>query len=470
MPKKYRIHIEDAPPRFRPVGKFATVEFREDCAGSCRACVKKNCIYSVFEQNQKHISGMAEPVYLYNCESCFRCVQECTRGIFSRVINPEYQTLGDAYWKPDIIHQTWAQAQTGKVPVSGAGYGGPFTGQGFDSMWTDMSEIVRPTRDGIHGREYINTSIELARRPGKLEFNSDGTLGTEPVRVLECPLPLLFQQPQTGRVSRRVLQVMAAAAAGLDTLMLVNPDSYGEDLEPYRSHLVFCLDEGNLAAYAFLTAGSRMVEVADYRGIEQALAALKASNPQLVVSVGLELDRNAVPRALALARMEAVDTLHFYAGADGRELNAENPRFIKDMIRDVHLALVEAALRYRVNLLFSGGIALAEHMAKAVICGADGVTIDRPLLIALECRLCHDCLEGKACPVELEKTPLAWGRQRIINLVGSWHNQLIEVMGAMGIREARRLRGEISRSMWFEDLERENFAPLFGKPKEEGAA
>jgi hypothetical protein len=39
----------------------------------------------------------------------------------------------------------------------------------------------------------------------------------------------------------------------------------------------------------------------------------------------------------------------------------------------------------------------------------------------------------------------------------------------MGIREARRLRGEISRSMWFEDLERENFAPLFGKPKGEGA-
>ena len=26
-------------------------------------------------------------------------------------------------------------------------------------MWTDMSEIVRPTRDGIHGREYISTSV-----------------------------------------------------------------------------------------------------------------------------------------------------------------------------------------------------------------------------------------------------------------------------------------------------------------------
>ena len=37
-------------------------------------------------------------------------------------------------------------------------------GAGFDSMWTDMSEIVRPTRDGIHGREYINTSVDLGRK------------------------------------------------------------------------------------------------------------------------------------------------------------------------------------------------------------------------------------------------------------------------------------------------------------------
>jgi hypothetical protein len=49
--------------------------------------------------------------------------------------------------------------------------------------------------------------------------------------------------------------------------------------------------------------------------------------------------------------------------------------------------------------------------------------------------------------------------------MGAWHNQLIEVMGAMGIREARRLRGEVGRSMWFEDLEKENFGPIFGQRK-----
>ena len=69
--------------------------------------------------------------------------------------------MGDAYFRPDIIETTWKQSDTGTIPVSGAGYRGRFHGPGFDSIWTDMSEIVRPTRDGIHGREYISTSVDI---------------------------------------------------------------------------------------------------------------------------------------------------------------------------------------------------------------------------------------------------------------------------------------------------------------------
>jgi hypothetical protein len=79
------------------------------------------------------------------------------------VINPEYERLGDDYYTPESIQSNWYQAETGSIPVSGSGYGGPFSGPAFDSMWTDMSEIVRPTRDGIHGREYINTSVDIGR-------------------------------------------------------------------------------------------------------------------------------------------------------------------------------------------------------------------------------------------------------------------------------------------------------------------
>ena len=49
--------------------------------------------------------------------------------------------------------------------------------------------------------------------------------------------------------------------------------------------------------------------------------------------------------------------------------------------------------------------------------------------------------------------------------MAAWHQQLIEVLGAMGIREVRRLRGETGPRMFFEDLERETFGRLFGKRK-----
>ncbi|MFP3870246.1 MAG: glutamate synthase-related protein [Syntrophobacteria bacterium] len=443
------------------------MESRENCAGSCKECVKKRCVYGIFKENQMHVRAMQEPEYLYACQSCFRCVQECTRGIFSRVINPEYRTLGDDYWRPDIIHRTWYQAHTGKIPVSGAGYRGPFVGEGFDSMWTDMSEIVRPTRDGIHGREYINTCIELSRRITRLKFDKDMCLASAVCPILEVPMPVLFQQPGFGIVRENVLLAVVKAANVLGTLMFIRPEDCILALAPYADSLIPCLSKENYHDFLHLVRRSRMVELAYEPGIENEFAQLRAVNPLLSISVGIPLDAEAVSRALRLAPTD-VDTLHFYADSHGNELNAESPRFVKEMIREVHLKLVENSTRQKVNLVFSGGIAMAEHMAKAIICGADGVTVDIPLLVALECRLCYRCLDGTPCPVELEHIEPQWGSQRIVNLMGAWRNQLLEVMGAMGIREARRLRGEVGRAMWFEDLERENFGPIFGERKVSG--
>ena len=467
MPKKYHVPIKSTPPRFNPVGKYATIEFREDCAGSCAACVKKNCVYGIFKDNYLHMSAMDEPEYLYACQSCFRCVQECTKGIFSRVINPEYRAMGDDYWQADIIHRTWYQAHTGKIPVSGAGYRGPFVGEGFDSMWTDMSEIVRPTRDGIHGREYINTCIELSRRNTRLQFKADMSIASDMPPLFEIPIPLLFQQPDFGILSENVFQAIVRSAFELDTMIFILPEYYSEDLIPYTRCLIPCLTKDNYLDFLNQIPGIRMIELAYENGIEDEFAKLRAMDPELIISVGLPLNAGAVSRALKLTQMD-VDTLHFYADHRGNARDAGNPRFLKEMIREIHLKLVEKLIRNKVNLVFSGGIAMAEHMAKAIICGADGVTVDHSLLIALECRLCGRCIDGKSCPVKLGEIDAEWGSHRIINLIGAWRNQLLEVMGAMGIREARRLRGEVGRSLWFEDLERENFGPLFGERKVAG--
>jgi ferredoxin len=464
MPKKYHIPTKNADPRFPPVGKYATIEFREDCAGSCRACVKKKCVYDIFKDNTSHWSNMESPEFLYICKSCYRCVEDCTKGIFSMAVNPEYRTLGDDYWTAAIISSTWAQAHTGKVPVSGAGYRGPFAGEGFDSIWTDMSEIVRPTRDGIHGREYINTMVELSRRPTRLFFKDATLQPAEFPAVLEIPVPVLLQEPKFGIFSENELLSMAMAAKATGTLMLIKPESYSPAFEPYVSSLVPCFNSQDYMQYPDLINKVRMVELAYETGIEKLYKKLRKLNPGIFISVGLFLDAGSASKALELAKTE-VDTLHFYGTDKGREMEFEKARYLKDMIREIHLKLVENKVRHKVNLVFSGGIALAEHVAKSLICGADAVAVDIPLLVALECRLCYRCKAGKPCPVKLGEIKTEWACQRIVNMISAWHSQLLEVMGACGIREARRMRGEVGRSMWFNDLERDSFGPLFGARK-----
>jgi ferredoxin len=466
MPKKYHIHTKAAPPRFYPVGKYGTIEFRENCAGSCKECVKKKCVYNIFKDNYLHMSQMEEPEYLYTCNSCFRCIQECTKGIFSRVVNPEYREIGDDYWTPDLLNRTWYQAHTGSIPVSGAGYRGRFVGKGFDSMWTDMSEIVRPTRDGIHGREYINTSIELTRRPERLAFNEDGSLAIDVKPILEIPLPILFQQPQFGVVSKGVLISMIEAAKTIGTKIFIRASEVYEDLMEYGSVLIPMVTKDDFLSYPKLLNRAEMVEIKYEPGVEKVLNELKSMNPKMAVSAGVQLSAGLnVPKICTDLAHCNIDTLHLYADKDGRQTDAQDPRFIKDMLRDIHLALIADATRQQINIIATGGIGLAEHVNKAIICGADGVSIDLPLLIAMECRLCHRCDQGLSCPVALETIDPEYGKARIINLMGAWRNQMLELLGAMGLREVRRLRGEVGRSMWFEDLEKESFAPLFGERK-----
>lgn len=403
---------------------------------------------------------MPVPEYIYDCKSCYRCVQECTKGIFSVVVNPEYRSLGDDYYTASLINSTWAQAQTGKIPVSGAGYRGPFSGYGFDSIWTDMSEIVRPTRDGIHGREYINTSVSLSRHPMRLLFCDEQRLNMDLPPIIEIPIPVVFQVPKFGTLSNTVIQSMAHAASELGTFLFVRAEHHQQSQE-YSSCLVPCLNKSDLYNSFPAIDDIQIIELDYEDGIEKELDRLRSLKPGLCISIGIPLDSNAVNRSIEMTYAGA-DSLHFYGSERGLEVNSNKPRFLKDLIREIHLRLVDECIRDKINLVFSGGIALAEHMAKAIICGADAVAIDVPLLIALECRLCYKCIEGKSCPVQLNEIDLSWSKQRIINLMGAWHNQLIEVMGACGIREVRRLRGEVGRSLWFDDLERECFGPIFG--------
>lgn len=459
MPKKYHIKPTPTAPRFMPVGRSGIIDWEEDCL-KCTTCVKKRCLYDVYK-NRAYDSQTLEDSIDYQCKNCFSCIQNCPRGVLSKTINPEFLRMGDDYWKPDIIHNTWFQAETGKIPVSGAGYRGPFSGPGFDAMWTDMSEIVRPTRDGIHGREYISTGIDVGRKQRYLKFDASGNVLLEMPPLVEIPLPVIFNVLPFGNLGQGILLSMAEAARQIGSLMYVTPATYGAFLKPFKDHLIPLLPVEGLDPDAEILKGVKMVELLYAPGVLACIQQLKLRSPQLVVSVRLPLDPKARTIAADLAHA-GVEVIHLFADYRGNEfVEGDAPRFVKDALREIHLHLVNVSVRDQITLIVSGGIALAEHLPKAIICGADGAAVDLPLLIALECRVCKRCVAGKSCPVSLQNIDPEYGGKRLVNLMCSWWSQLIELMGAMGIRDVRRVRGEAGRAMFFEDLERDTFGALF---------
>jgi ferredoxin len=465
MPDKYRIETAPVPARRPRIGKAGVVDWREDCA-NCHNCVKKACVFDRYRQESDYIRGLSDvDTFFFQCMGCFSCVQSCTKGLLALAQNPVYEHLGNRYWTPAIIETTWAQAETAKIPVSGAGYRGRFSGPGFDSMWTDMSEIVRPTRDGIHGREYISTAVDIGRKPSVLRFGRDKIDQVLPP-VVDIPMPLIIDMMPPPYRLPNLLPIFKAAAAKTGIIMIADSwdlNLLGNDFDQYLPHIAFYFGRGAPLLRPEILKKTRLVEICDDAKADQRIKELKSINPDLVVAIRVELDVAGVERAIELSGKPGIEVIHMVADINGNQIGVKEPRFIKDMVRQVHNSLVASGIRNEVTLMAGGGIALAEHMAKQIICGVDLVTTTLPLLIALECRLCPVC--GISCPAKIDEIDAKYGTGRMVNLIAAWHDQLIELMGAMGIREVRRLRGEVGRALFFEELEEATFGKLFGSRK-----
>jgi hypothetical protein len=482
MPDRYHIHTAAMPAQFRRVGKFGNVDWREDCS-RCSNCVKLRCLYDVYRHEAAYNRDPLSPVEtLDGCKACLSCVQGCTKGLLGVSVNPEFQAMGDEYWQPDILLTTWNQADTGKIPVSGAGYRGRFHGPGFDSIWTDMSEIVRPTRDGIHGREYISTSVDIGPKPLRLKFTPDGRMLTPPLRLLEIQIPAILDVPAWQAQGARLAAARIAAAKELKTLAVVRAGDAVQALPKQLPFLTPVLGKEDIANSQDIIESVRMAQLWDSPEVADLAGKLRAINEQLTVAVRLPLSPTAAGRIVELNRA-GIKVFQLCANQHGREklANGKPGRHIKDALREVHGRLVTEGLRDEITLIVSGGIALAEHMAKAIICGADLVAVDTALLVALGCRVCRAahprdgqgearCGSAELCPAETDSADRAYATQRMVNLMGAWHSQLIEVLGAMGIREVRRLRGEVGRAIFMEDIEKEAFGDLCRVPRSQVSA
>ncbi len=402
------------------------------------------CVYGVFSGP---IGGFApRPEH---CVGCLRCTVEYPEVVQIRP-NPERMQLGDSCFTPDLVDTVLYEASTGRVPVRGAGYRGPFGGEGWDALWTDMSEIVRPTRDGIHGREHISTEVDLGAKPRMLTFDDRGApLGRGPT-VVSLAVPLLLDRAPQVVESRGLYEVYRRAARTLDTLAVI-PLSRAKGMQEVGPEVVPLVTSSEVDELLSLGWAPRVVELDGWDGA--AYGALSQGLPRSLICVRLPMNQEL--RALA---REGVRFFHLVADYHGRA----GGRHAVDLLRERHHELVAAGLREQVTLVGSGGIVAAEHVPKAIICGLDAVALDTPLLIALQARFLGEVREPDSARVEVPELDQDWAVQRLLNLVASWRDQLLEILGAMGLREVRRLRGELGRAMFQAELEREALAGIAG--------
>src|SRR3989454_1565255 len=193
--------------------------------------LSRPCIYGVFGGR----FGGFKPLK-HKCVGCMRCVQEYPH-IMAVKQSDEYKTLGDSFWTPEAVFTIWNEASTGKIPVKGMGYKGAFGGEGFDGMWTDMSEIVRPTRDGVYGREYISTCVDIGRKPTRVDF---GKIDQSPSSV-QVPVPIIFDDLPA--LEFDVWNAVGKAARKLGTFFVTHDQTRGED---YRERMIPIVDDNSL--------------------------------------------------------------------------------------------------------------------------------------------------------------------------------------------------------------------------------
>jgi ferredoxin len=445
---RYHVPKNEMPPMGAPFSKSSVT--RDDRCMNCGRC-KDACIYSVHERSATDPRVMAEPKS-YLCKNCLRCIEECPQRALSVELSKSYLELGGGLWTPQRVVTIWNEAWTGKIPVFGAGYRGMFSGTGYDSMWTDMSEIVRPTRDGIHGREFISTSIDLGKRVDYLEFDAAGRLTTKMPNFVEIPIPMILDLTRLDLTTQARKGLMQAAKA-LGTLFIAPAE--GELPNGRNGSMVPVFGAGSTAAK--FEPKPKMVEVEYSADWASDLKALKERFGGVPVGIRVQAKAGIEKLAVELASSEA-DIIHILYDEQGRESEG---RLAKDSLLSVNRAIATASLRERVSIIAGGGLAAAEHVPKSLLCGADAITMERALKVALGCHACAEC-KKESCTMDQNGITSDWSKWRAVNLVGAWRDQMLEIMGAMGVREARRLRGESGRAIFYEETEKDAFANING--------
>ncbi len=468
--------------------EFEVIRNESRCI-ACRVC-ERQCANEVHRFSAERGAMISDET---KCVNCQRCVSLCpTRAL--KIVKSDCTLRENANWQNDTIREIYKQASSGGVLLSSMGNPKPLPVY-WDKILINASQVTNPPIDPL--REPMETRVSLGKKPEKIKRDAEGRLICDLPPQIKLAMPVMFSAMSYGSISYNAHASLARAATELGILYNTGEGGLHEDFYKYGQNTVVQVASGRFGVHEdYLEAGAAIEikmgqgakpgigghlpgakivgDVSKTRMIPEGSDAISPAPHhdiysiedlrQLVYSLkeATEYRKPVIVKVAAVHNIAAIASGIARSGADiiaidgFRGGTGAAPTRIRDNVGiPVELALAavdqrlrDEGIRNNVSLVVGGSIRSASDVVKAVALGADACYIATAALLALGCHLCRTCQTGKCNwgiatqrPDLVKRLNPDIGSRRLVNLMTAWRNEIMELMGGMGINSIEALKG-----------------------------
>ena len=468
--------------------EFEVVRDNDTCT-RCRIC-ERECSNSVHHYDKARKIMAADDG---KCVCCQRCVAICPVHAI-RIRKAESSFRENANWRADSIANIFRQASTGGVLLASMGSPKELPVY-WDRLLINASQVTNPPIDPL--REPMETKVFLGSRNDEIRRDERGRIITDLPSQLELSVPILFSAMSYGSISYNAHKALAMAAEELGTLYNTGEGGLHEDFYAYGEHTIVQIASGRFGVKPeYLEAGkaieikmgqgakpgigghlpgskitadvsrTRMIpegsdaispaphhdiySIEDLRQLVYALKETTGYRKPVIVKVAAVHNISAIASGIARSGADiiAIDGMRGGTGAAPASIRDNVGIPIELALASVDKRLRDEGIRNRVSIIAGGSIRCSADIVKAIALGADAVYIATAALIAMGCHLCRSCQSGRCnWGIATQREELVKrldpyeAKERLINLVNAWTNEIKEMMGGMGINSIEALRG-----------------------------
>ena len=468
--------------------EFEVIRNENRCI-ACRVC-ERQCANEVHMYSTERGAMISDET---KCVNCQRCVSLCpTRAL--KIVKSDCRLRENANWQHDTITEIYKQASSGGVLLSSMGNPKPLPVY-WDNLLINASQVTNPSIDPL--REPMETRVSLGKKPDKIRKDENGRIVCDLPPQIELSMPVMFSAMSYGSLSYNAHASLARAATEAGVLYNTGEGGLHEDFYKYGPNTIVQVASGRFGVHEdYLEAGAAIEikmgqgakpgigvhlpgakivgDVSRTRMIPEGSDAISPAPHhdiysiedlrQLVLSLkeATEYRKPVIVKVAAVHNIPAICSGIARSGADiiaidgFRGGTGAAPTRIRDNVGiPIELALAavdqrlrDEGIRDNVSLVVGGSIRSAADIVKAVALGADACYIATAALLALGCHLCRTCQTGRCnWGIATQRADLVKrlnpdiGSKRLVNLLTAWRNEIMELMGGMGINSIEALRG-----------------------------